>query len=173
MAQDWANPDLIKYQLAHYNCSCYVCPCAAGDPGGYNAIAVDGYHFANFGYACGHYDRDWADPMAEFIQQYTTDGPAGGRWGDPRFTQDAKMWLSRFYAGLQSMPIAERPLLILNFDLAWCKEGGCRHNDPLVYFTGNHSDGHIDEGAYTWSAEGGELRPARMLNTGGVSFFKK
>lgn len=84
MPLDWSNLDVIKYQLAHYTCGCYVCPCASGDPGGYNAIAVDGYHFANFGHACGHYDRDWTDPDAKFIQQYTTDGPARGRWGDSR-----------------------------------------------------------------------------------------
>ena len=159
MPLDWANPALIEYQHAQYTCGCYVCPCAAGDPGGYNAIAVDGYHFANFGHACGHYDRDWTDPNAQFIMQYKTDGPAGGRWGDPRYTQAAQTWLQRFYAGLQAMTAADRPLLILNFDLAFCKEGGCTSDDPMVLFTGNHSDGVIDEGAYTWNQAGGELRP--------------
>ena len=115
---DWSNQDVVRYQLAAYTCGCYVCPCAPADPGGYNAIAVDGYHFANFGHACGHYDRDWTDPDAKFVEQYTTDGPAGGRWGDPRYTVDGKTWLARFYAGLQAMPTSVRPLLILNFDLA-------------------------------------------------------
>jgi hypothetical protein len=73
---------------------------------------------ANFGHACGHYDRDWTDPNATFVSQYRTDGPAGGRWGDPRYTQDAKLWLKSFYAGLQAIPSSKRPLLILNFDLA-------------------------------------------------------
>lgn len=73
---------------------------------------------ANFGHACGHYDRDWTDPNARFIDQYTTDGPAGGRWGDKRYTRDAKTWLARFYTGLQAIAPRSRPLLILNFDLA-------------------------------------------------------
>lgn len=41
----------------------------------------------------------------------------------------------------------------------FCKDGGCHYNDELVLFTGNHSDGQIDEGAYTWSQFGGILRP--------------
>jgi hypothetical protein len=40
---DWSSPDVVKYQIDAYTCGCYVCPCSPGDPGGYNAIAVDGY----------------------------------------------------------------------------------------------------------------------------------
>jgi hypothetical protein len=162
MPLDWGNPAVAAWELLQYACGCYTCPCPAGDAGGYNAIAVDGYHFANFGKACGHYDRDWTDKNAKFVTQYTIHKSTGAWkdvWGDPRYTRDAKLWLSRFYSGLQAMPAADRPLLILNFDLALCKEGGCKHDDPLVYYVGNHSDGQIDEGAMTWGPTGGVVRP--------------
>jgi 2,5-diketo-D-gluconate reductase A len=155
---DWSNAELVNWQLERYSCPCLECPCKENDPmrlNGWNALAVDGYHFANFRRACGHYDRDWTDPAAKFITLYN----GRSEFSDPQYSRDAMLWLSRFYAGLQKLPASTRPLLIVNFDLAFCKKDGCHWDHPNVFFVGNHSDGQIDEGAYTWSATGGVLRP--------------
>lgn len=119
---------------------------------GYNAIAVDNFQVGletheNNG-ACGHFAEN-----GTWVQQYS-----GHAW-DLAWQRDMLGWLAAFYTGLQAVPAEGRPLLILNNDLSWCANGGCRWDDPAVLFVGNHSDGVLNEGAFGWVSLYSTLTP--------------
>ena len=108
---------------------------------GYNAISIDNCMVDNIGKgACGHFAKNGSSWLCSSTRK---------EW-DPAWRRDMLGCLQSYFAGLQAVPAAYCPLLILNTDLSHNCNGSCSWDGATMLTIGNHSDGALNEGAWGW-----------------------